>query len=291
MSRKVFLERLDTKSLYSEVYKAEGYDYGGVMAKAKRDDGLDGQAQDPKLSKVKAYIRLYGIGDGERVVEVGCGLGHLNSCHRNWEGLEYSATAVQLAKEIHGESLRIIEADARALPIETCTVDFLFSFAALEHVPDVEKAFFEIKRVLKPNGLAMLAPAWNCRPWTVKKLQQRPYSELGIIQKLEKFLIPMRNHLAYRMILVVPVRLMREILLAVGSSPMVLQYRKLEPDFSLWDRYPHISDDDAFVSIDAHAALTYFASRNWEILSHPTIVRRLICRGEEIVVRKPGLSA
>ena len=34
-----------------------------------------------------------------------------------------------------------IEADARDLPIEDKSVDFLFSFAVFEHVPELERAY------------------------------------------------------------------------------------------------------------------------------------------------------
>ena len=66
-----------------------------------------------------------------------------------------------------------------------------------------------------------------------------------------------------------------------------LEYMALQPDFTLWDRYPKIGDDDAFVSIDAHAALVYFCSKGWMVFSHPRLLARFSCRGEEIVVGKP----
>lgn len=77
-----------------------------------------------------------------------------------------------------------MQGDARDLPVPSGSVDFLFSFATLEHVPRVEEAFAEIDRVLAPNGLSLLCPAWNCRPWTVKKLQQRKYCELSLFDKM-----------------------------------------------------------------------------------------------------------
>ncbi len=280
--------KIDTKGIYAEVYKVDGHDYGRTTEGNRYENGSWQLVIAPKLTKVMKYLRRYVVGSDARVVEIGCGLGDLNSCHPKWEGYEYSATAIELAREIHGPTLRISEADARCLPIENSAVDFLFSIETLEHVPSPEVAFSEIERVLKPSGLAMLSPAWNCRPWTVKKLQQRTYSELPISDRIGKLLIPLRNSLFFRFAVALPGRLKREALLALNRSPIALQYRNLEPDFSLWARYPHISDDDAFVSIDAHAAITYFASRGWEVLSHRSMARRLACRGEEIVVRKPS---
>lgn len=276
-SRVTNVRHIDTKDFYNGVYRVDGADYG----EAQRFD-----EPSPHLNLIGSYLQRFKIRSSQKVLEVGCGLGKLHTCHPNWQGIEYSATAVQLAKKLFGEQLNIQEGDARALPVPDNSIDFWFSCAALEHVPNVELAFAEIERVLAKGGIAVINAAWNCRPWTVKKLQQRPYTELSVADKLGKFFIPMREHLLFRMADSLPGRLFRELKLLEGSR-VALEYSELEPDVSLWARYPHISDDDAFVSIDAHAALVYFASRRWNIVSHPTFMDRFGCRGEEIVVRKP----
>ena len=272
---------VDSKQLYNEVYKANGHDYGEF-----NNQTTTSIKSNEQFDTFKKYLDSYEIPEHSVVVEIGCGLGHLNGVHPNWRGFEYSNTAVAMAKELYGNTLNIFEADARALPIESSTVDFIFSFATLEHIPEVEKAFEEIERILKPNGIVVLIPAWNCRSWTVKKLEQRPYSELKIAEKIGKFLIPLRNNILFRGLCSLPARLFREIKLYTKKNPMPLEYEKLEPDFSLWEKYEHIADDDAFVSIDAHAALVYFCSRGWASHSHPNIFKRFTCFGGGIVVSK-----
>ena len=276
------MDNIETQLFYTEIYKIDGHNYGSYDENVHNDPRIK-----QMLSTVSPYIEKYSLLSDASIIEIGCGFGHLNTCHPNWKGFEYSKTAVELAKRIYGNSLNIYEADARDLPLPSNSVDFLFSFAALEHIPEVEKAFSEIERVLKPNGIAVLSPAWNCRAWTVKKLEQRPYAELNWSEKMGKFLIPIRNNLLFRLICSIPSRLFREQFLLLRKKQIKLQYKKLKPDMSLWDKYEHISDDDAFVSIDAHAALVYFATRNWICDSHPTFIKRFSCRGEEIVVRKP----
>ncbi len=277
------MNKIDTQKLYTEIYKADGHNYGSY----NENEHIDSRVS-PQLQTIKYYIEKYSLLPNSLILEIGCGLGHLNVCHPNWMGFEYSKTAIDLAKSIYGQKLNITEADARNLPLPSDSVDFLFSFAALEHIPEVEKAFSEIERVLKPNGIAVLCPAWNCRTWTVKKLEQRSYTELSVSEKIGKFLIPLRNNLFFRLLCAMPSRLYREQLFLVRKQQVKLQYRKLSPDFSLWEKYEHISDDDAFVSIDAHAALVYFISRNWRSDSHSNFIKRLSCRGNEIVVRKPN---
>lgn len=51
---------------------------------------------------------------------------------------------------------------------------------------------------------------------------------------------------------------------------------------------PHVTDDDAQASMDAHAAIVYFASRGWQVISHPGFIARMKSRAEAVVVRKPG---
>ena len=270
-----------TKKFYRDVYMTNGHDYGKF--KSLTESGISGNHQ---LDIVKKCLEQTNIGAVAAVAEIGCGLGLLSSCHPRWIGYEYSSTAVSLSKQLFGSDINIVEADARNLPLPSDSIDFLFSFAALEHIPEVERAFSEIERVLRPGGVALLSPAWNCRAWTVKKLQQRPYSELSLLEKFSKLTIPIRDSLPLRAIYSIGPRIKREILFKVSNRALPLKYKKLEPDFSLWERYDHISDDDAFISMDAHAAIIYFLSRRWVCVSHPSILARLMCRGEEIVFKK-----
>lgn len=268
------------KSFYDQVYDyGHPINYGGD----KESFELRNRSLREPLYKWLAYL---GVKKEAVVVEVGCGMGYLHECHPNWKGIEYSATAVKRAKENLDGKLNIVQGDARCLPLESGTVDFLFTFAALEHVPEVERAFQEVVRVLRPMGAALISPAWNCRPWTVKKLQIRPYSVLSPLEKIEKLLIPLRNSLFFRALMSVPLRIMRELLYACNFE-VPLQYKRLKPDLTLNESYPHISDDDAFVSIDSHAGLLFFLAKGWSTPSHKGFLRRILMRGEEIVVVKP----
>lgn len=104
---------------------------------------------------------------------------------------------------------------------------------------------------------------------------------------IEKLLIPLRNNVTYRAAMSVPARIQRELLYGFKCK-VPLQYKRLNPDFSLNERYPHISDDDAFVSMDAHAGLMYFLADGWSSPSHQGFLKRIKMRGEEIVVVKPN---
>ncbi len=46
--------------------------------------------------------------------------------------------------------------DLQQLPFADKTYDFVYASHVLEHIPDDEKALAEIRRILKPNGIAIL---------------------------------------------------------------------------------------------------------------------------------------
>ena len=46
--------------------------------------------------------------------------------------------------------------DLQHLPFADETYDFVFASHVLEHIPDDQKAISEIRRILKPNGIAIL---------------------------------------------------------------------------------------------------------------------------------------
>jgi SAM-dependent methyltransferase len=231
-------------------------------------------------------FRLHDISQQATILEIGCGMAYLRDVHPNWAGIEFSATAVARVHEKYGADCGVRQGDATRIDFPDGSLDFVYSFATLEHVPDIELAFEEILRVTAPGGLIVLAPAWNCRPWTVKKLQIRPFSDLNAQERVEKALIPIRENLLWRALCSMPARLGRELQLARKVEKIPLDFTPLTPDFSLNERYPHISDDDAFVSIDAHAALAWFISRGCTANSHPSPISRIAVRGEAVVFVK-----
>ena len=133
----------------------------------------------------------------------------------------------------------------------------------------------------------MIAPAWNCRSWTVTKIEQRPLSELTWLEVLERWLKPFRELLAIRASMVFPKRVISELKLAFGINAMCLRFKVLHPRWDLIEKYGHVSDDDAVADIDPHAGICFFKSRGYEIISHPTLLSRFMARHEPLIIRKP----
>jgi ubiquinone/menaquinone biosynthesis C-methylase UbiE len=99
---------------------------------------------------------------GKRVLEIGCGAG-IDSAEFARNGAivtstDFTERSVQAAKELLAEAnlpVNVVQADATNLQFEDNSFDCVYSFGVLHHIPDVEKALAEIKRVLKPGGQVM----------------------------------------------------------------------------------------------------------------------------------------
>lgn len=212
------------------------------------------------------------------VLELGCGRGALAEVHPQYVGLDFSKSGLKL---FHRSKPRI-NGDMQRLPIRTASVRCVFSWAAIEHVPNPELVFEEVARVLRPGGLAILAPAWNCRSWAAEGLPIRPYKELTWKQRAAKATIPIRDHILWRAAWAIPRRLLRELSRLRGDA-MAFTYQRLRPNLS---EYVY-TDSDAFTSMDPHASILFFQTRGWRVLSHPTAIARLSARHEAVVARKP----
>src|SRR5262249_27912167 len=141
---------------------------------------------------------------------------------------------------------------AEDIPFADGSFDVIWSIAVLEHVQQPEKALQEIERVLKPGGVAYLAPAWHCRSWAAEGYQVRPWSDFGLRGKLVKFSIPLREAFWFRAACAFPVRLIREVFFQLRfKRPMTFHYRKLKANYeTFW-----VSDSDACNAMDPHEML------------------------------------
>lgn len=92
---------------------------------------------------------------GERVLDVGCGKGHvvkaLNDLGVDAQGIDLNPQAVEVALVP-----RVRTMSATALEFEDHTFDAVVSFHAIEHIAPVEQAIAEIARVVRPGGKVLL---------------------------------------------------------------------------------------------------------------------------------------
>lgn len=99
--------------------------------------------------------RLLPLSSESRVLEVGCGSGHLTRrlAERGIDiiGIDANPQAAQVAGRERVRTMR-----AEALDFGDDSFDAIVSMHAIEHVPALEMALAEMARVLRPGGRALL---------------------------------------------------------------------------------------------------------------------------------------
>lgn len=105
-------------------------------------------------SHLKRIDRLVSMKPGDRVLEVGCGQGHLTRALAARDLDIIGIDANPQAAEVAGNGI-VRHMVAENLDFEDETFDFVVSVHAIEHIPPLEAALAEITRVLKPGGEAV----------------------------------------------------------------------------------------------------------------------------------------
>jgi SAM-dependent methyltransferase len=101
------------------------------------------------------------------VVDVGCGTGAILErfgAGATAVGIDDHEDALGYAREKSGALL--VRSDARALPFCAGSVDRIFLLDVAEHVPEDAAVFAEVRRVLKPTGLAVVHVPAHPRMWS-----------------------------------------------------------------------------------------------------------------------------
>ena len=111
------------------------------------------------------YNRLLDL-DGKHILELGCGNAEITRDIAT-SGADRKITALEVDEIAHEKNLQITDlpnvtfalSGAQAIPLEDESVDVVFMFKSLHHVPLdlMEPSMREIRRVLKPGGLAYIS--------------------------------------------------------------------------------------------------------------------------------------
>ncbi|GEM_PF-958311 len=253
----------EEKQFYEQQYESDHY--------AK---GIDGRVEKTALEK---FINSYNL-KNKKVLEIGCGRGAFQDLVHDWTGVDIASSTQKYIKK------EFVVASADKLPFNSESFDAIWSITALEHVSNPEAALEEIVRVLKPGGVAYLAPAWHVRSWAGEGYEVRPWSDFKWKGKLVKVSIPFRNVFWVRALFTLPFRLLREFLFLFQKNiPTKFNYKKLKPNY---EKY-WCADSDACCSMDPHEMLLWFKSREWITPSHPSLLKRFLVRHDAIIVQKP----
>lgn len=103
-----------------------------------------------------------------RTLELGCGggsgLGLVGASARSLMGGDISAPLLRKARSHYGDRFPLVRLSAEALPFRTHAFDVVLFFEATYYVPDMERTFDELARILVPGGSVLFVNANPERP-------------------------------------------------------------------------------------------------------------------------------
>lgn len=109
------------------------------------------------------YFR-FGDFSGKHVLEIGIGQGtdmmEFAKAGAICHGVDITENHLKLTAlnaTLRGYEVDLHEADATRLPFADNSMDCVYSFGVLHHIPEIEQVMREIHRVLKPGGTVMIA--------------------------------------------------------------------------------------------------------------------------------------
>ena len=98
--------------------------------------------------------RLLSLKPGERVLEIGCGRGHLTKRLAD-RGIDVTGIDANPNASHLSESDRVLVMRAEALEFDNEQFDSVVGVHSIEHIPNLKGAFAEMARVLRPGGQAL----------------------------------------------------------------------------------------------------------------------------------------
>ena len=109
------------------------------------------------------FDRISGSFPAGKLLEIGCGMGDDTA---QWAKREMQITAIDLTEPaVECTKLRlatcrlsgeILTGNAEALDFTDSSFDIVYSFGVLHHSPDTQQTINEVRRVLKPGGIAII---------------------------------------------------------------------------------------------------------------------------------------
>ena len=131
----------------------ERYDIDCYYAQAK---GLVRWVEARRLS---ALHRLADVRPGNRLLEVGCGGGHVlqHFTQARRTGIDLSTSMLERARKRLGAGVTLLQGSADHLPFEDNSFDVVLCTEVLEHVPDPGRVIRELLRVATPEGRVVVS--------------------------------------------------------------------------------------------------------------------------------------
>ncbi len=108
------------------------------------------------------YIAAEDLVKGKIVLDIATGSGYgaklLAKNAKKVFGVDVDADSIEYAKEnFYGTNIEYLVGDGESIPLPDNSIDVVTTFETIEHIKDYQKFIKEVKRVLKPDGLAIVS--------------------------------------------------------------------------------------------------------------------------------------
>lgn len=146
-------------------YKSEDYVSHSNTTKGFINSTYQSVRKYTLLKKLQLISKYFKTG---KILDIGCGTGEfLNICkNAKWNaiGIEPSLDARKMAIENYGLDVR---EEAEIKNLESESFDIITMWHVLEHVPNLNERIEDLKRLIKPNGIIIIAVP-NCESLDAK---------------------------------------------------------------------------------------------------------------------------
>lgn len=137
-------------------------------------------------------LGAFGIAEGERVIEIGPGTGFYSVDAARRVGSSGRLICLDVQIEMLEETRRrvrdagsraeFVQADARALPFRTGSVDHVYLIGVLGEIPDQSRALAEIDRVLRGGGRLSVSEQLPDPDFVTPRSLRRKLRALGFVE-------------------------------------------------------------------------------------------------------------
>ncbi len=109
--------------------------------------------------RIEKLIEAAEIKESDKILEVGCGAGHILEKVRKGKlyGIDISEIQIERTKKRMGDKVELKKAPGENIPYEDKFFDKILCSEVIEHVIDPREVLKEISRVLKDNGILSLS--------------------------------------------------------------------------------------------------------------------------------------
>lgn len=117
--------------------------------------------REEQIEIINCFLEGADISENTAILDIGCGTGnYTNLIHRITKsrvyGMDMSEGMLEKAKE-KNKNINFIIGSAEDIPLQDSHFDFVYMTDVIHHVPNIEKMFCEIYRILKKGGKVCIA--------------------------------------------------------------------------------------------------------------------------------------